>query len=332
MADAQSHARVLLVGLGRQGRRHLRVAAMSARGDVVATVDPHADGVEGVPHHRTIAEAVEAGGPVDAAVVATPATDHLHSAGDLLERGIPTLVEKPMAFDLDQGRRLLEVARRTGTLLAVGHVERFNPCVQLVSALLDGGTLGAPVAMSFRRVGLPPPSRPDVDVIADLAVHDIDVFAMLAGGPAAFLGASGWIGPDHLVESAHVLLGAGRVHGLVEVNWRTPVRIRGFAITTEQCLVEVNYTTQSVEVVEASKVEEFEEFSAFQSHYGAARRTRLEARVAEPLAEQLDAFLGAVQGTPSRFLATADDGLAVMALAAAASSAVHAEASSEGAP
>lgn len=330
MADRPS--RVLLVGLGRQGRRHLRVAAMSAQGDVVATVDPHGEGVEGVPHHRSIEEAIDAVGRPDAAVVATPATDHLRSAGALVELGIPTLVEKPMAFDLDQGRELLDAARRTDTLLAVGHVERFNPCVQLVSALLDGGSVGAPVAMSFRRVGLPPPSRPDVDVIADLAVHDIDVFAMLVGAPPAFLGASGWIGAYDLVESAHVLLGAGRVHGLVEVNWRTPVRIRGFSITTEECLVEVNYTTQSVEVVEASKVEDFEEFSKFQSHYGAARRTRLEARVAEPLAEQFEAFLGAVRGTPSRYLATGEDGLRVMELASAAAHEVYAEgAAAEGA-
>ncbi|MBX3285087.1 MAG: Gfo/Idh/MocA family oxidoreductase, partial [Actinobacteria bacterium] len=100
MVEPDRPSRVLLVGLGRQGRRHLRVAGLSASGHVVATVDPVADGVDGVPRHSCIQDALEEVGPVDAAVVATPAADHLSSASALLERGIPTLVEKPMAFDL----------------------------------------------------------------------------------------------------------------------------------------------------------------------------------------------------------------------------------------
>lgn len=330
MADRPT--RVVLVGLGRQGRRHLRVAGMSPRADVVATVDPLGPGVAGIAHHATLDAALDALGPggVDAAVVSTPAADHRASAGALLEAAVPVLVEKPITLAVDDGRELAALAEASGTLLAVGHVERFNPCVQLVAALLRGGTAGVPVAATFRRVGLPPPSKPDVDVVADLGVHDLDVFRMLVGGPVDLRGASGWIGPDGLVESAHVLVAANAVHGLVEVNWRTPVRIRGFSITTDTCLVEVNYTTQSVELVEASRVEEFEEFSAFQSHYGAHRRTRLEARVAEPLAEQFEAFVGAVRGEPSPFLATGADGVGVVELAASASAAIHAGAEEAG--
>ncbi len=315
---------VVLVGLGRQGRRHLRVAGASNEADVIATVDPVAEAVSGVRHFRTLAEAMGTlGGSVEAAIVSTPAVDHLSSASSLLRAGVPTLLEKPLGATIEDGAELVDAAEQTDTFLAVGHVERFNPCVQLAAALLRGGTVGAPVACSFRRVGLPPPSRPDVDVIADLGVHDLDVFRMLMGRPVEFRGASGWIGSDGLVESAHVLVSAGPVHGLIEVNWRTPVRLRSFSITTETCLVEVNYTTQSVEVVEASRVKDFEEFAAFQSHYGAAQRTRLEAQPTEPLAAQFDAFIGAVRGITSPFLASGADGLGVIELAATASAAIR---------
>ena len=215
---------------------------------------------------------------------------------------------------------LAKLAIAEGVLVAVGHVERFNPCVQLVRAMLAKGSLGRPVACSFRRVGLPPANRPGHDVIHDLAVHDIDVFNVLVG-PPELVGASGWAGFDGLVESAHVLLRSGEVHGMVEVNWRTPVRLRSFTVTTEECLVQVDYTTQSVEVVEASQVQDFDEFASFQSHYGAARRTMLEARVAEPLAEQLGAFVSAARGEPRPELATLRDGALAVDVASRASAA-----------
>jgi UDP-N-acetylglucosamine 3-dehydrogenase len=314
---------MLVVGLGRQGRRHARVAANTGLARVVATVDPRPGPLAGVPHHPTIEEALAAlpaAERPEVAVVASPIEAHGDQVRALVLAGIPTLVEKPVTGRAEDAEALAKLAIAEGVLVAVGHVERFNPCVQLVRAMLEKGSLGRPVACSFRRVGLPPPTRPDHDVIHDLAVHDIDVFNVLVG-PPHLVGASGWVGPDGLVESAHVLLRSGDVHGLVEVNWRTPVRLRSFTITTEECLVQVDYTTQSVEVVEASQVQDFDEFASFRSHYGAARRTQLEARVAEPLAEQLAAFVSAARGEPRPELATLRDGGLAVDLATQASAA-----------
>ncbi|HRW37190.1 MAG: Gfo/Idh/MocA family oxidoreductase [Acidimicrobiales bacterium] len=313
---------LLLVGLGRQGRRHARVAQNSGAARIVGTVDPGGEPLPGVPHHPTVEAALAAldgGQRPDAAVIATPIGSHAPLAELLLRAGIAVLVEKPMAASAEEAAHLVAVAEETGTLLAVGHVERFNPSVQLVRAMLADGGLGTPVACSFRRVGLHPPSKPDLDVIHDLAVHDIDVFSVLAGAGAELAGASGWVGGTGLVESAHVLLTAGEVHGLVEVNWRTPVRLRSFTVTTDTCFVQVDYTTQRVEVVQASTEQELEEFAAFQSHYGAAKRTQLEARVAEPLAEQMIEFAAAVRGEPHPHLADGRAGLVAVAVAAEAS-------------
>lgn len=311
LAD-QDPVRVAVVGLGRQGTRHARTLASHTRGRLAATVDPVAQAIEGVPHFGDV-DALVAAMDLDAAIVATPVADHFRTAQRLLSMGIPTLVEKPMAATVQQGLELTTLAERTGTLLAVGHVERFNPCVRLVHSMLAKGTLGQPVALAFRRVGLPPPQPSDVGVIHDLAVHDIDVFHMLTGEVSRLVGSAGW-DSGGTTESAHLLLVAGGVHGLVEVNWRTPVRIREFSLTTDQCLVQVNYTTQAVDVVEASKVVEFEEFEEFRCHYGAAQRTTLTPRIAEPLMEQLTAFLAGVRGEPTGPLATASDGLATLSV------------------
>jgi predicted dehydrogenase len=291
---------------------------------LIATVDPTAPAHQGVANYRSLDVALNALEGLEAAIVATPTIDHVKPTSMLLERGLPVLVEKPLAATAADAAILAAVARASGTLLAVGHVERFNPAVQLVHSLLRAGKLGRPIAMAFRRVGLPPRSAVGVDVIRDLAVHDIDVFRLLAGAPPELAGASGWRS-NGLVESAHLLLRANDVNGLVQVSWRTPVRLRDFTLTTDECYVEVNYTTQLVETIQSPEGAELVDFQAFQRHYGALRRVRLECRPAEPLVEQLSAFLAEVQmGNTASLLAGPGDGLHALALAESASQAIRA--------
>jgi predicted dehydrogenase len=303
MAD-RPVSRLAVVGLGRQGRRHCLVASRNPNTRVAATVDPVTPGLPGIQNVRSIAEALALG--IDGAVVATPTTQHLEPTRELLESGIPTLIEKPLAASAEDAEDLVRLAHATGTPLVVGHVERFNPAVRFVHAMLASGRLGAPIAFSFRRVGLPPATKTEVDVIHDLAVHDIDVFTHLAG-PSRLLGVSRWPA-DELAESAFLLLDGSGVSGSVQVNWRTPVRIREFTLTTDSSYVLANYTTQMVELFEATDVSDFDDFEEFQSHYGSASSTRFEPATVEPLAGQLDAFLDLLRDGDPGALATAEDG------------------------
>lgn len=305
--------RLLVVGLGRQGTRHARVAARTAGVALAATVDPYAPGTGDVPHFDKLEDALDAGA-YDAAVVATPTPEHARAVRSLVDAGVPTLVEKPLAIDVPEAEDLADLAASAGALLAVGFVERFNPAVSVVSALLAKGALGRPICMSFRRLGLPPAQSPGVDVIHDLAVHDIDVFKLLAGASPRLSGVNGWPAGQPS-EAAHLLLQAGPVNGSVHANWRTPVRVRDFSVTTDTCYVEGNYTTQQVDVVEPHAPAEFVEYGDFQSHYGTARRVQLDLPRAEPLARELDAFARAVRGEASPLLALADDGVAALAVA-----------------
>jgi predicted dehydrogenase len=307
--------RLAVVGLGRQGRRHCLVASRNPLAQVVATVDPTAQGLPGIPHVPSVADALAL--DLDGAVVATPTTQHLVPTSELLEAGIPTLLEKPLASSAEDAHELVRLAQATGTTLVVGHVERFNPAVRLVHAMLESGRLGVPVAFSFRRVGLPPATKTEVDVIHDLAVHDIDVFTHLAAAPRV-LGVSRWPA-DGLAESAFLLLDGGGISGSVQVNWRTPVRIREFTLTTDSSYLLANYTTQVVELFEATDVSDFDTFAEFQSHYGSASSTRFEPATAEPLAGQLDAFLDLLRHGNTGALATAEDGLVAVRIADRAS-------------
>src|SRR6185437_11296605 len=109
-------------------------------------------------------------GEVDAVTVAVPTERHAEIAIECLSRGIPVLVEKPMARSLDEADRMITAAARGGVPLAVGHTERFNPAVEAARPLLRG-----PRFIEVHRLGTFPERSLDIDVVFDLMIHDLDV-------------------------------------------------------------------------------------------------------------------------------------------------------------
>jgi predicted dehydrogenase len=119
---------------------------------------------------------------VDAVSVAVPTTFHKAAAAPLLEAGVACLIEKPLAGDVDTARSIKELAERTGTILMVGHIERFNPVMR---AMQKANATGQPIIPRFMQVVRVSPMTfrsVDVGVVMDMMIHDIDVVLMLMGG------------------------------------------------------------------------------------------------------------------------------------------------------
>ena len=106
----------------------------------------------------------------DAAVIATPTSTHAEIGCRLMELGCDVLVEKPIAHDVTSGQMLVETAQRTGRILQVGHLERFNPAI---IALSDAIT--TPLFFEVHRMSEFSPRSLDVDVVLDLMIHDLDI-------------------------------------------------------------------------------------------------------------------------------------------------------------
>ena len=162
-----------VVGAGAFGRNHCRVVHEAARAELAYVVDTDAGrAAEGAAASGALAVADyrELIGKVDAAVVATPTTTHEEVASALLEAGIDVLVEKPIAPDLAAASRMIEIAKRRGRILQVGHLERFNPAV---IELEKRATL--PLFFEIHRLNLFSPRSLDVDVVLDLMIHDVDL-------------------------------------------------------------------------------------------------------------------------------------------------------------
>jgi predicted dehydrogenase len=169
--------RVAVVGAGAMGGLHARVVATSPRVALAGIVDP----------------AVEVGGPVaerwsvplvpdlddlpdvDAYVLASPSATHRELAMRILDRGRPVLVEKPVCPDLDDAAAVLAESERLGIPLMCGFLERFNPAVLTVTALLE-----EPVHVVATRHS-PYAPRIVTGVAWDLLIHDVDLAVRVLG-------------------------------------------------------------------------------------------------------------------------------------------------------
>jgi UDP-N-acetylglucosamine 3-dehydrogenase len=123
---------------------------------------------------------------VDAVVVSVPTVLHAEVASFFLERGVHVLVEKPISSRLDEARDLIATARRSGAILMVGHIERFNPAYLKLQELLQqrGGVeaLSGTVTVHAFRMGPFDGRIQDVGVELDLMIHDVDAISGLLEG------------------------------------------------------------------------------------------------------------------------------------------------------
>ena len=169
--------KVAVVGVGHLGRHHARILSTLPGVELVSVVDtnrPRADEIAAACRTSARYDWRELIGQVDAVTIAAP-TEHHESIGvALLDAGIPVLIEKPLARDLQEADRLLAAAERRGVTLAVGHTERFNPAVAAARPLLAD-----PRFIEVHRLGTFPERSLDIDVVFDLMIHDIDVVLSL---------------------------------------------------------------------------------------------------------------------------------------------------------
>ncbi|MGH7788903.1 MAG: Gfo/Idh/MocA family protein, partial [Candidatus Binatia bacterium] len=117
-------------------------------------------------------------GAVDCASIAVSTPAHYDVAARLLAQGVDVLVEKPITATLDEGRRLVDLAATHGRILQVGHLERFNPAIRSLAAVLT-----RPRFIECHRLAPFSERGTEVDVVLDLMIHDLDVILSVVDAP-----------------------------------------------------------------------------------------------------------------------------------------------------
>jgi predicted dehydrogenase len=309
-----------LAGLGAMGRNHLRV--LSSRDDIrlVALADPVPEALEAAGAStgaQAFAEplAMVAEADLDAIVIAAPTMAHLPLALAAIERGVAVLVEKPLAATVDEGLEILRAARHSGVPVQVGHVERFNPAVLELGRLIDAGWLSTVYSIASRRAGPFPARIRDVGVTVDLATHDVDILGWIAAErPIRVYGETAQrIHADHedlLFGLLHYPSGA---RGMLDVNWLTPVKRRQLVVVGEEGMFELDYLTQKLTFTRATDTTNPRLIGGYAPTFE-GEVVELPVSNAEPLAAELDAFIGVVRNG-GRPVVDVEDGLWAVAVA-----------------
>ena len=175
-----SQLRVAVIGAGNLGRIHAKLMGEHRGVNLVAVADPSQEACDRIAKTidtKTIKEYQDLIGHIDAAVVATPTRFHFDVASDLLQHGIHTLIEKPLTDSVSTAQEIVNLADRTGCVVQVGHVERFNPAFETAIA-----KVGTPKFIQASRNSTYTFRSTDIGVVHDLMIHDIDLVNSIVNG------------------------------------------------------------------------------------------------------------------------------------------------------
>jgi myo-inositol 2-dehydrogenase / D-chiro-inositol 1-dehydrogenase len=285
---------VAVLGAGRMGRTHIRNLAGMTEARVVAVADPVAEAAEA---GRALARAelafsdplaaIGAAG-VDAVVIVTPTSTHARLIEAALDAGKAVWCEKPIALELAETARIVELAGRTGAQLQLGFMRRFDPGYAAAKARIEAGELGR--IEQFRALSrdtYPPPFeflRESGGIFLDMAVHDLDLARYLVGEVvevqawAAVLAEPRFAEADDFDTALAMLRFEDGALGVVETarhsRW-------GYDIRTEVAGAEGKVVIEAMQKTAATFSHDFgfhgDHFESFPDRFEAAFRLELEA-------------------------------------------------------
>jgi len=177
-------------------------------------------------------------GDVEAVVIATPVSTHFAIAREALDAGKHVFCEKPLTDSVSDGVALIDLADDRGLVLMVGHTFVFTAAVNKIKELINGGELGDVYYLSTARVNLGL-FQEDINVVWDLAPHDISIMDHIINHKAESITATG---SDHLgnglEDVAYVtVFYPDNIIGHIHVNWLSPVKIRQTQISGSKKMI-----------------------------------------------------------------------------------------------
>ncbi len=230
--------RLAILGVGRWGSHLVRNFLNHSQAELVAIADPNLDNFHtcqakfGLQESDLIFasdwETIKQKTPLDAVVIATPATTHYSLIKDSLESGYHVLAEKPLTLDAKECLELTRLAEQRNLQLMVDHTYLFHPAVNKGKIVINSGQLGEIRYGYASRTHLGP-VRQDVDALWDLAIHDLAIFNHWLGQSPSQVQARGkvWLQSDRTTDQSLI--------GLADVVWIRLIYPDGFEAMIHLC-------------------------------------------------------------------------------------------------
>jgi len=251
---------VAVVGTGFWGRNQARIYKELEQTELLAVCDIIAERANAVAKQFGAKPYTNLGRmlkrrDIQAVSVCTWSTSLAKEALKALKAGKHVLVEKPMATNAKQAKKLLETANEQDLHLTVGFLMRFIPGVQHIEKAIKDKEIGNLVCATAKRVSQWPERIGDIGVVKDLAIHDIDITRHLFDeDPIAVYAKIGTMKHRKYEDYAQIMLTfEGGKSAFIESNWLTPYKTRILVVTGSQAIMKLDYITQQVTVESAKE-------------------------------------------------------------------------------
>lgn len=298
--------RVGVIGVGYLGRFHARIYSDMTGVELVGVADTDretADRVASEYATRAVYDPMALLDEVDVVSIVVPTSLHRQVAIPYLEKGIHMLLEKPVASTLEDAQVIVETARKSGAILQIGHLERFNAGIM---ALADH--VNEPRFIEAHRLGPFVERATDVDVVTDLMIHDIDIILSLVGDELTNISATGTpVLTDHVdIANARLEFANGAVANVTasRVSNKKFRRIRVFGRNSYRA---INFVDQQLEVAYRGEIPEGQQYPeiVYESH---------SITPSQPLDAELEHFIDVVRRSEEP-LVTGEDGIQALRVA-----------------
>jgi predicted dehydrogenase len=314
--------RTAVVGAGKMGSIHARIYRQLKGCELVGVVDVDSSRAGKLAKKykcSAFGDCADILGKVDAVTIATPTITHYELAKVFIENGVAVLIEKPLVFDVAQGRELVELAEGKGVVVGVGHSERCNPVVQALKRLEI-----EPKFIESTRISPYPFRSTDVGVVMDVMIHDIDIILSLAASKIEKVDAVGVsvIDEQEDICNARIVFESGCIANVTasRLALKTERKVRVFS---RQAYLSLDYLKKTGTIVRAApNVDVVEKVREMRRKGGPGllkmdwakllKVDRLDIDDAEPLRLEQESFLRAVAGEVERPEVSAAEGLAAV--------------------
>jgi predicted dehydrogenase len=290
-----SKIKVGVIGTGVMGERHCRVYAAMPEVEFVGIHDQRRERAMPLARRydtRFFSLLDDLLAQVDAVSIATPTPSHAELACAALERGVHTLIEKPIAHTLEQAEAISAAAEHAGCIVQIGHIERFNPTYSELHNVLANMQ---PLAITMRRLSPFMTSATDVDVVCDLMIHDLDLALHLGGGWPDQVQASGRTLHDHGVDHVVATLSfPGGPMATLMASRITEQKVRDIAVVASDAYVEADLLAKAISIHHRT-IPEYLQSQASVKYRQESLIERIVVPASEPLLMELKHFVGCVR-------------------------------------
>jgi predicted dehydrogenase len=295
----KDRVKIAVIGVGYLGTQHTRILSYLENAELIGVVDINYDKAmeignrHGVKYYKDYKDVIDL---IDAAVVATPTSEHYSIAKDLIVHEKSVLVEKPITETIEQGEKLVQIAKEKNVVLQVGHLERFNPAVEELEKIVT-----EPKFIEVHRLGSFSARSLDIDVILDLMIHDLDIILALVKDEVKIIKATGThVLTDKIdIANARLEFQSGCVANVTASRVHHG-KIRKLRVFQPNVYFSVDYIDQEVKIfsLDGEKI----------------NTETLRIKKEEPLKKELENFLQGVMGK-KKVKVTGEEGLIALKLA-----------------